>query len=261
MGTEVVVPSNNLPTKWEDTLAKYAKEAAEQETVQGKFVSFKSGVMQYNGQPVPGNKMQIIVLDSVFEYQYYAGQYNANQVVSPTCYALGRKESELVASMESTERQAEKCDGCRWNEWESDPQGGKGKACKNIRRLAFFDAASVDKGVEAVMGAELAFARIPVTSVKNWGQYVIQIANVVKRPPFGVITEMSVVPDNKTILQVKFGFIDAIQDEALIQAIINKREALGDTIMFDYPKNTPETATPPARQPRPAAQPQGPKKF
>lgn len=245
----------NLPIKWEDQLSKMAQAVAETERVQGQFVSFKGGMLAYNGQVIPGNKINVIILDHVFENQYYKDRYNPNVIVSPTCYALNRVESQLAPNPDLvTTAQALSCAECAWAEWGSDPDGGKGKGCKNTRRLAMFADTALET-VESLQAAEIVFAKLPVTSVRNWSNYAVQIANVVRRPPLGVITEMSVVPDPKNQFQVRFNYIDTVPDDWM-PYILEKKEALADGILFDYPKND-ENAPPPAR-PAPQA-PAGPR--
>lgn len=248
LGTAVV--------KWQDQLAQEAAATAEQEAVQSQFLSFRGGILAYNGNPIKDNKLNVIVLDAAYEHAWYPGAFDPNNPKSPDCWAAGRVESELAPIDEVDNKQSDDCASCSLNEWGSDPDGGKGKACKNIRRLALMSASSLDGGADAIAQANVVMAKLPVTSGKLYSAFAVQIANVTKRPPHGVIAELSVVPDPRYQFTVKWTFVDLIPDE-LVPAVLAKREALKDEILFTYPSNSErEQQAPPARQAAPAARPQ-----
>ncbi len=237
---------------WQEQLEKEAVEGAQEESVSTKSISFKSGVLSFDGAPIPGNKINVIVLDWAFAHTWYPNQYDPNRQVSPSCFALGRKESELMAHEDSEDPQGDSegsCMQCPLNQWGSDPDGGKGKACKNIRRLSLISADTLKQGEKGITAAEAVMAHIPVMSVKNWSAFVVQIANVVKRPPYGVIAELSVVPDQRSQFQVKWTFVDTVPD-AMIPALMEKRKALGDAILAPYPKNEEEAPAKPSAPPQ-----------
>jgi hypothetical protein len=123
----------------------------------------------------------------------------------------------------------------------------RGKGCKNIRRLALI----AEDGLEDIENAEIAFLKVPVTSVRYWSGHVQTLASQLKRPPFAVVTEISVVPDPKTQFAVKFRVAGQIDDPDVIQALIARHEAVADQIAFPYSKNAdrPEPAKPAARGP------------
>ncbi len=47
----------------------------------------------------------------------------------PDCFSM----DSVTPDMSATDRQADRCHGCPWNEFGSD--GGRGKACKNMQRM------------------------------------------------------------------------------------------------------------------------------
>lgn len=248
------VKARTSVVSWQKKLEEEAVAGAAGEVSQSEFVSFKAGVLTFNGQQIPGNAMEVVVLDSAFEHALYADvdvkgvtpwAYDVNNPRSPSCYAMGRVESELAPADKVQAKQSESCSVCRFNEWGSDPAGGKGKACKNVRRLTLMDAGVLQAGEKGIAAATPVFAKLPVTSGKNFSAFVIQIANVTKRPPYGVIAKMSVVPDQRTQFQVKWEFVDMIPD-ALIPAMMAKKESLGDDILFDYPENEEPVAPSPS---------------
>jgi hypothetical protein len=86
------------------------------------------------GQATP-DPIRLIVLDYRNTRSYYVGIYNQNNPKPPVCFAMGSDINELAPDEASPEPQAETCGICPKNEWESDPNGGRGKACKSGVRL------------------------------------------------------------------------------------------------------------------------------
>lgn len=238
---------------WQEQLANEAAEVAKTEVVGTKAISFRGGILAFDGTPIEGNKTNIVVLDWAFLHAWYPNAFDPNKSVSPSCWALGRVENELAPPDNVEDKQGDtegRCLNCELNAWGSDPDGGKGKACKNLRRILAISAETLKHGPKGISASEVVSAHIPVTSVKNWSQFVVQIAHVVKRPPYGVIAEISCTPDPRTQFQVKWAFVDTVADE-LIPAIMEKRKALGDAVLAPFPENT-EEAPPPARGKAPA---------
>lgn len=212
---------------WSEELAKRAQTAAAiEENVGsgGAFISLKGGVMSFNGGAVPGNKMNVVVLDHILEYKYYADGYDSDNPQTPDAYALGRDENDLRWHENSIPEYAgELCKDSDINQWGSADKG-RGKACKNQRRLALIpedDAADA----ESIEEATPAFLRIPVTSVKGWAGYVRQLEKTLQRPPLGVVTEISVVPDAKTQFKLQFKLVESIDDGDVIEALMAKADA------------------------------------
>jgi hypothetical protein len=217
---------------WQEELAKMAVATAEAEKPQGNWLSFKGGQLNIGGMPMKGNKVDVVVIHSIFENQWYKNRYDPNNVESPACFAFGEDDSELKPHPESAEPQAETCEVCPKNAWKSDPGGGNGKACKNVRRLAMISAADL----EDVDKADVVLAKLPVTSVKNWSTFASQVANVLKLPPISVIANMSVEPDAKTQFQVNFELVNKITDGAVIQKLLNRRRDTNAMVYVPYDK-------------------------
>lgn len=229
---------------WDERLAGYATEVAatEQGGGGGKFISTKSGQLSYGGNVMPENKMTVVVLDHIMENHRYTERFNSEQPTSPVCFAFGRSEDTMVPHENSTEPGCDQCKGCPLNEWGS-ADVGKGKACKNTRRLAVL----TEDGLEDIENAEVAYLKIPVTSVKNWSGYVQAVANNLKRPPFGVVTEVSLVPDPNTQFRMQFKLVEAIEDSEALEALIARRALVANEI--DFPYQPFEEAVAPTRKP------------
>ena len=223
-------------------LAKMAVAVAEAEKPSGNWISFKGGMISIAGNQVKGNKIPVIILHSIFENQLYANKYDPNNQQPPICYAFGETDDELKPHPDSAEPQNVDCKTCPKNEWKSDPGGGKGKACKNVRRLGMIAADDLDD----IKKAQVAMAKMPVTSVKNWSTFANQVANVLHLPPVAVIAEMSVEPDAKTQFQVNFALLDKVEDQYL-PALLEKRRETTPLMFAPYDKPT-ERPPEPARK-------------
>lgn len=248
-------------TTWDEELAKYAEQSAKMEanTGGGKFFGLKAGQLTFDGEPVIGNKMAVIILDSVLENVYYEGSYDSDTPQAPTCYAFGRDESELTPHQKVWDKGDQQCgasklcQGCQWNEF-GTAEKGKGKACRNTRRLAMIPAGTFDKKGELTLIEEedhflttqIAFMKLPVTSVKGYGLYVKQCAAVLKRPLFAMLTEVSVVPDPKSQFKVLFEALGPAPAE-LIGTLIKRHEEAKDIIIFPYGDIAEEDEKPKSR--------------
>ena len=257
---------------WEAEMAEQAKIAAAAQRASGgggKFFSMKSGQLSYDGVALPGNQMAVIILADTIENSYYDTPYDPDTPTSPKCFAFAKDEADLepheaVDNDPYFERQHDTCNGCPQNAWGS-ARTGKGKACSNVMRLAMIPAGEYRKGpgrnaaLELVMydesehfeKADVAYMKLPVMSVKNYGGYVRGTAAELARPPHGVFTNVVVEPDPKSQFRVVFEVIGAVPNE--LMAIVMKRHAATqEEIGFPY--------TPPQAREEPApAKPVGAK--
>ena len=230
------------PVDYVKLMAEAAAKAVKDERAPSSFISFKSGILTIDDQPIPGNKIKCVVLASLYENDYFPRKFDPTTLVSPDCWALGHNEDDMKPTDEVTSKQNFECVSCPHNKW---PEAkGQPKACKNIRRIALVDAKILTS--EDALSHKVWYARLPVTSVKNWSQYVVQIGNVVNRPSWGVITELSVVPDLKSQFKVNFLFQGLVSDNRL-EVLSKMAEAEANTgLWFPYPKNDLEKAAEPA---------------
>lgn len=214
---------------WEEELARQADVAAgmEAHTGGGQFFSVRGGMLQFDGAPLPGNQACVVIVDSVFENVFYEGAYDPDSPQAPTCFAFGRDEeemapSEVVDKTPEFKPQSDRCRGCPQNEF-GTARVGKGKACRNTRRLALIPAGSYDsKGNLTIFDDEehfrktpLAFMKLPVTSVKGYATFVKQVAGALRRPPHGIITRVFVQPDAKTQFKVLFEALQLVPNELM----------------------------------------------
>ena len=248
-------------TNWDEELARDAEvaAAAEANTGGGQFFSIRGGVLSFADAPIPGNKIGVIIAGGIFENVFYEGDYDADNPTPPTCFAMAKDEEDLAPHKTVVERdqgQNETCAGCPMNAWGTADKG-RGKACRNTRRLALLPAGAIDQQgrfkaydeEEHFAKAAMGMIKLPVTSVKGYASFVKQVAGALKRPPYGIFTMMSVVPDAKTQFKVVLEPIAKVPND-LMPTIMKRRDEAA--LLLDQPYNL-DMDEAPAKNNRPAA--------
>ena len=226
-------PVTTAVALWEDQLAAEAVAEAKQEKVSGNFFSFKGGKISFAGQDL-GNNMDVVVAGAIYDRAYYPGQYG--EAKTPACYSFSKDGVGMVPHEEAQDKQAASCDACPMNKFGSATVG-KGKACREYRRLALISADNLQ--AEEVPEATIGIAKIPPTSGKNYGEYVRSVAEVHKRPLWAMITTVTVMPD--PVKQQVVSFKPSAQlSQDVATAIRARTEAVTDALMAPYPVFTEE---------------------
>lgn len=223
-------------TLWEKEMEQAAVDQGSTETVTGgyKSISTKSGILSVDDNAVDDNELRVIILAACHENQFYVGEYDPSTPNTPVCYAFGKTDVGMEPHTEAPDKQSSACEGCENNEWGS-AEKGKGKACKNVRRLLCVTEDSIES-VEALMESEARMLKLPVMSVKNWTAYVKNTLEEVKRPSYGVVTRIKVVPDAKSQFKVQFHFEELVDfDQELYDAMKKKVAEAEKNIGNAYP--------------------------
>lgn len=236
MSTDLATQSRELalPADLMAELAKDAKDAAAKERPAIGRISLKSGQMTYAGQPIKDNKMEAVALFASFRNVFYAGRYDPNNIVNPNCFAISEDDEDMAPHANVSEPVHPTCEGCKYNEWGSDPGGGRGKACKQTRRLVLLPGQAVDLGPDAIKTAELAVMDIPVTSVRNYSGFVNSLAASANVPPYAAVVEISVVPDAKTQFKVKFNPLRVVPSKEHVTALKGRMDTARQISMDPY---------------------------
>lgn len=236
--------------QWDEELAKQAEIAAGMEANSGggQFFSVQAGLLSWQDAPLPDNQMAVIILDGIMENVFYEGPYDPDNPQSPVCFAFGRDEKLIRPHQVVVDAHNEQCgmsglcDGCEMNEWGS-ADVGRGKACKNVRRLAMIPAGTLKDGKfvlnddeEHYASTAIGFMKLPVTSVKGYASFVKQVAGALRRPPHGIITKVKVVPDPKSQFKVLFEPIMNVPDD-LMGIVMSRHDEAMATIDFPYTTN------------------------
>lgn len=226
-----------------------AQKAASQEVVRGQFFKMRAGQLSFDGREIPNNTMGVVILSSLFENVYYGGEFDSDTPTPPECFAFSAEGEEGMAPhptvvVDGRAKHAE-CRTCPMNAWGSSDKG-KGKACKNTRRLAMIPAGTFDNksvftpyGLDDLKAANVGYMRLPVTSVTNYGNYVKQAATVLGLPPYALFTKVYVKPDRKTQFKIHFEVISEIPDDCLAD-IHARHEEVSATIDFPYSRPSDE---------------------
>lgn len=234
--TAVAAPASTAVANWKERMAAIKSTAVENEAPVGGFISLKGGFMQYGDMVIPNNTLECVIVGSRFENAWYKNKYDPDKIVSPHCYAFADKEINLKPHEECEEPQHETCAGCPMNEFESDPDGGRGKWCRTTRRLVLLPTtALVDPAT--INAFEPVFLRLPVMSVDNFKNYVMKLATTMDLPTLGVVTEIAVRPHPKSLFQVHFKPVRPIESAEIMSALIAKHDKI-DSYFKPYIKNS-----------------------
>lgn len=148
--------------------------------------------------------LTLVIVDFQSMNRYYPNGYDKDNITPPACAAVGEIPINLVPFNESPERQSETCKDCPQNQWNSDPNGGKGKACKNTRVLAVLPP---DADADTAMWT----LAVSPTGIKAFDGYVNSLQSKLQAAPFMVTTEVS-MDDGVDYPSLRFGNPQLIED-------------------------------------------------
>jgi hypothetical protein len=225
----VVASKNTALSTFAAELAQEAQNQSAKEVLTTTNISFEGGRVSIAGQQAEGNKLACIIVDSAYENALYDGPYDPNNKRGPICFAVGKEEGELAPHENSSAPQNADCKTCEHNQFGSS---GKGKTCKNVRRLVVISADA--ESTEAVQESEAFLAKIPPTSLKGWALYVKGVTSNMQRPLWSIASEISAVPE-KSYFRVVFKPIGPLADEVAM-AVREKIAAVQDQLMNPYAK-------------------------
>ena len=149
-----------------DIDAQIAAQAADLSTIlsskaTGNHISTQGGKFTLPDKTDMGNLMKVVILGYVQVNTYYTEAFNpkAREHNEPACRAVGLLNTVMKPHSSVENPIHTECETCDFNQWESDPRGGKGKACKNT-----YKAAVIIPG----HSNEVFTINISVTATKNW---------------------------------------------------------------------------------------------
>jgi len=211
-----------LPADWKEELAAEAKDAAALEVPSAQAFSTRAGVLSYNGQAMPDNQVDGVILEAAFFNSMYINKFDPNNTFSPLCFAMSPNGEDMEPHENSYKPQAGACGECEQMEWGSDPNSpsGRGKMCKETRKLALISADDLANGIDK---APIVTISVPVTSVENWGGYVNLLAATAKRPVWSLVTRIKLTPHPKKQFVMSFEAVDAINDPEMLTSLKDKK--------------------------------------
>lgn len=231
---------------YDEKLAEIAKlyQTAEKNSAERPFFGTRGGVLTFEEERMPNNRMAVIILDSIHENIFFEGEFDPEVKASAACFAFSRDPDvvELIPHADSPSPQSETCATCENNKFGSAIKGA-GKACKNTRRLALIPAGVINKqgvfeafeDIEQLKSSVVGYLKLPVTSTKAYGMYVKQLASTMRKPPFGVVTKIELLQHADNVFEVTFEAIEAVSND-LLGMLIERHEETAATIEFPYQK-------------------------
>ena len=218
-----------LPSDWEAQMALDAKEEYQEESKVsgGSIVTLSTRDKRFSlGDDDLGDEIDVVVADSAFEHAYYDRPYDEDNPSPPACFAIGKSEKDLKPHANSPVPQHDNCKDCPLNEFES-ALVGKGKACKNKRRLALF--AHGDDGLST---EQMVILPIAPTGLKNYAVYAKGVNAKFKRPTYGVVTTMG-FSDKKTYPIVTHK-MKAVLEEDDVARVFKHKSQIEDILLEPY---------------------------
>lgn len=225
--------TGNALVKWDEEFANFAKETTKGAVVTGgsKFIRFSGGRMSFDGADIPDDEIRCVIVGWQHHNTYYdpKERFDPENPATPICYAFGDTEEEMEPHSAAPEPQNDSCATCPLNEWESGV--GRAKACKNTVRLALI----AEDDLEDIDNAEVVYASLPPTSIKNWLVYLTkELRDKAKRPHWAVVTLLSRVPDDRSQFRINFKNEELIEDSDLFGPLKQLWEETTQTIDFPY---------------------------
>jgi hypothetical protein len=226
-GTAVAPRKSTIPANWEAQMKADAEKGRQREATVGvsRMLKTRGGILQYMDQPVPGNKLQAVVLAVGLENAFYEGDFDENNPRSPVCFAYAGgepgEEAAMVPHADSPKKQHANCKDCPQNKFGTADKG-RGKACKNQRVLVIMHADNLKKG--RVEEAETVTAKVSPTGLPAFAAYVKQLANLSNKPSYAFVTEIGMVPDAKAQRKWTFQTAKEIARD-LMPAVFGKAKA------------------------------------
>jgi hypothetical protein len=231
---QVPVPAqSHVPAKWADKFKEIADGQRKAERTAGQFFSIRAGVLSFGGNAIPNNEVDVVVLESIHERTYYAEKFGG-EVSVPVCYSYSQDGEYTGPHPDAAKPQSKTCVDCPQNKWGSS-DNGKGKACREGRRLSLLSAADLTDPDKVASGT-VAYLRIPVTSAKGFSSHVQGVVGATDLPLFCHITRVKVLPDAKSQVKVNFSRVGGIERDDVMEAVFNRATAEAENITFPYPK-------------------------
>lgn len=197
---------NTQLTTLQAQLAQDAQTFKEDVTVERNNISIRNKIFNVGGEQLDGDRLNVIILDSVFLTTYYKGKYNAKVITPPHAFAIGRNKDTLAwhdnSHPEFAGKLCKDSDVCKWK-----PEGGA-KDAKEGRKLAVIIAGgdNEDGSFDLITdpdyyeGAKIFYLTLAPMTVKNYVAYINALA-VKGLPPYAAATKLSFTNDSYAALK------------------------------------------------------------
>lgn len=153
----------------------------------GHKISLKGKVFTFPDGRQSRNPIDVVLLDWRIYNQYFKGAYNPTKIEKPTCFAISQTMADMKPSERAPVKQGADCASCALNQFGSAATG-RGKACKNGRRLAVVP-------VDADMNTPIFTIEVSPTGIKALDGYISKLAAGHGLVPIQVITTVAMNPN------------------------------------------------------------------
>lgn len=217
------------PNDVQKMLARYATDDAARGAVGGggNSISLRGGKFSHQGATL-GREIEVIILSFSHVKTYYGQAFDAENMTAPGCMAVSETGKDMVPVEDAPNKQAEACGSCPLNKFNT-AEKGKGKACKDGRRLAV-----ISTEVDDLSEAEIALITVPPSSLKNFAGYERTLHNKLKVPSLGVITKISMDEDAEWPT-LDFEVVKQITDKKMLAMLIKRREDETNELLMGTP--------------------------
>lgn len=199
---------------WKAELGKYAKEAVATSVLgEGNKITVDHGILMYKGKVIEGGKFNAVILASSVVRAYYDKPWDPKAIVPPACFGIGNPPAGPHENAQAP--QHETCKGCPLDAF-GTASIGKGKACKEKRRLALI----AEGDLEDLGAAEIATIEVSVTNTKFFEKYVADLQEAHDIPPFAAVTQIKVTPGGPNQFTFDFRLVSLIEDPAKLQVLV-----------------------------------------
>ena len=222
-----------LPKDLQKALAEQAEtEHAREPDAASSIISIRGKKFRIGDEQLP-DELLVVVSAVAMENAWYDRAYDPNATTPPACFAIALTEDEMAPHADSPVKQHTKgCETCPHNQWDTGPNG-KGKACKNARRLVLLAYADDQAGSENLKNTAPATLKVPPTSIKAWAGYSKAITGRYKRPTSSVVTKISLNP-NVDFPQLQFSLDKLLDDVDDINAVIDRSDVTQEMALKPY---------------------------
>ena len=148
----------------------------------GRNISTKGKVFTLPDGTSSQGPMQAVILDHRNHNRYYTKAYDPQNPAPPDCFAISKEIPGMAPSDNSPEKQAKSCGECPMNQFGS-AANGKGKACRNMIRLAIASS-------DADGNTEPMILTVSPTGLKSWNSLVNNLTST-GLLPVQVVTEIA----------------------------------------------------------------------
>jgi hypothetical protein len=188
--TEIAAPTA-LPPEVQALIDAAAQQVSNKEQIGIPTISLRGKKFVMNEEKIGfrdeklGLCLDVVILATVYEHAYYDRPFNPDEVTPPACFSIGQDLPSMVHHESTPVPQWENCESCPKNQFKSSANG-KGKACRNGRRLL---VAPIDEnGVDL---EQLAIINLSPTALRTFSAYAKKLASIKRLPLWAVNTRVS----------------------------------------------------------------------